>query len=712
LVAFGKTRVFMKAGVLSDLRAMVNFRISWFATMLQRRWRIRRGLELVHKLEQLQTRLEEVRANAMSQGFLEVELVMRSVSHAETDMEEIQGALKSQRASHHGDMSRVSVKMANYFTRIPQLAKLVEAAAANVNKVVDRKHRAEEVLAQKLSKVSSEASTMLTRVEQLESMCIGAPTGEGGTEYEQVLVACAKAKERLKRLAESDIPELQATGPVGLDLRQEYQVEDPCPVASDMLKEAATLVKAAEQQANGLQRARFAFAEKAKEAQRDFLIARSKLEALQHDAQAAIGDGCNSVGAAMEAAMEKGDIAEQVKNAAIDVDGYIAAVATFVEAATEAERVLRTAEEFIAQRRAEEEQARREAARLEALQLRQVMTSLSQHAEMERHGAALLRALALALQELDTRSGDEQTQDAVERLQRRLRTIEEDLKYLGFTDADPPEVVRERQKVALLARWKKRADEVKILTLESAAEQAKESLLLQVAERELDCQDRMTKLSKESDRILEEQRQEMLDKIVALEAQASAKDQQYEDEVAKLKAENEQAAELQRQMLREQIKEVEVEIKDARSQADIELEKQRQELQDKLEAEKRVAAEAWQRTAQEKEQQLEDEKARRASLVAMTKSIGVWNLQCTRSLGSSVDAFGNRFQLLDEDTFPSVSYAVEALNTGVIDCPAGFCIVFSKKQDSYFLVYRQDKAKDALAELGIEEHEQKECCIS
>merc|ERR1719490_606370 len=118
----------------------------------------------------------------------------------------------------------------------------------------------------------------------------------------------------------------------------------------------------------------------------------------------------------------------------------------------------------------------------------------------------------------------------------------------------------------------------------------------------------------------------MLDKVSALETQASAKDQQYEDDLAKLKAENEQAAELQRQMLREKIKEVEMEIADVRSQADAELEKQRQELQDKLDEEKRVAAEAWQRTAKEKEQQLEGEKARRLSLEKMTRECHIWNL--------------------------------------------------------------------------------------
>jgi len=224
----------------------------------------------------------------------------------------------------------------------------------------------------------------------------------------------------------------------------------------------------------------------------------------------------------------------------------------------------------------------------------------------------------------------------------------------------------------------------------------------------------MNKLSTESDRILEEQQQELLDKMAALETQAAAKDQQHEDDVAKLKAENEQAAELQRQMLREKIKEVEVEIADARSEADAELEKQRQELQDKLEAEKRVAAEAWKRTAQEKEQQLEDEKARRMSLVAMTKEVGVWNSECTRGLGSSVEEFGNKFQLLDEEIFTSVTNAVEALNTGIVSCHAGYCIVFSKNQDSYFLVYRQDKQEEAFAELGLQEgHEpNKDCCIS
>merc|ERR1712079_167982 len=220
----------------------------------------------------------------------------------------------------------------------------------------------------------------------------------------------------------------------------------------------------------------------------------------------------------------------------------------------------------------------------------------------------------------------------------------------------------------------------------------------------------------DNDRILEEQRKEMLDKMAALEAQASEKDQQYEDDVAKLKAEKEQAAELQQQMFAERIKEVEVEIADVRSHADAELEEQRQELQDKLDAEKREAAEAWQRTAQEKEQQLEGEKARRMSLAAMTKEARIWNLECTHNVGSSIEVFGNRVMLLDEEICNSVSNAVEALNTGVIDCPEGFCIVFSKKQESYYLVYRQDKGKEALTSLGIELKENAgpnaDCCVS
>lgn len=56
-------------------------------------------------------------------------------------------------------------------------------------------------------------------------------------------------------------------------------------------------------------------------------------------------------------------------------------------------------------------------------------------------------------------------------------------------------------------------------------------------------------------------------------------------------------------------------------------------------------------------------------------------------------------QLLNRSTTASVRKAVEALNTGVIACPARFCVVYSASARAYFALYRSGSRQAALARL-------------
>lgn len=55
--------------------------------------------------------------------------------------------------------------------------------------------------------------------------------------------------------------------------------------------------------------------------------------------------------------------------------------------------------------------------------------------------------------------------------------------------------------------------------------------------------------------------------------------------------------------------------------------------------------------------------------------------------------FKGKAELLKEDEYTSVREAVKGLNTpeGRVACPEGFCVVFSKSQDAYYLLWRSDK---------------------
>lgn len=63
-------------------------------------------------------------------------------------------------------------------------------------------------------------------------------------------------------------------------------------------------------------------------------------------------------------------------------------------------------------------------------------------------------------------------------------------------------------------------------------------------------------------------------------------------------------------------------------------------------------------------------------------------------VGSEVN-WEQRAGLLDKGVYNSVSAAVEALNSGVIQVEMGYCAVFSESQQYYYLLYRSDKSAEA-----------------
>lgn len=74
-----------------------------------------------------------------------------------------------------------------------------------------------------------------------------------------------------------------------------------------------------------------------------------------------------------------------------------------------------------------------------------------------------------------------------------------------------------------------------------------------------------------------------------------------------------------------------------------------------------------------------------------------WSTRQVIGLGplGSEPAWEQRAGLLDKAAYSSVSDAVAALNSGLVQVDIGYCAVFSESQQYYYLLYRADKSAEA-----------------
>lgn len=81
----------------------------------------------------------------------------------------------------------------------------------------------------------------------------------------------------------------------------------------------------------------------------------------------------------------------------------------------------------------------------------------------------------------------------------------------------------------------------------------------------------------------------------------------------------------------------------------------------------------------------------------------LWSERQTAPLGEvgQEHLFEGKAELLDAE-HNSVMGAIEALNTGVISCDVGYCVIFSESNQRYFLLWRWDSQDAAFAHLGLQ----------
>lgn len=428
--AFGETKVFLRGGVLALLRALVAFRTFRFAIMVQRRWRLKKGKRFIHAIGVARERLQVAIEGARQRGFAEVPEVAEAAARASGVMDGVWQALEEARERHSADTPRtatpkIAADISAHARDEPRLRELIEKLEAVIARVTACKARAEELVAQSVARAKKEALSLLEHVGQMEAGCRGAGgVGEGLPEHVACLEACQQARNRLDELCRVDLPRLQAEAVAGLDLSQEFTPRaDPCPEATELLAQVSEMVRAADEAAKALGKVRFKFDQEAS----GLLTARDnalkRLEALQAETRAAILEGLDGVGEALQAACNSEERVAELQRAAQDPEGFRAAVEAFESSVAEAEKAVSRARCFRESVRREEEQM-----------LRVAFERLPRHGQLRVAGEALLAALVAAEQDWGQAAGREPS-EADARLRERLARLETELRGLGLSEA-------------------------------------------------------------------------------------------------------------------------------------------------------------------------------------------------------------------------------------------------------------------------------------
>merc|ERR1712087_268214 len=73
-----------------------------------------------------------------------------------------------------------------------------------------------------------------------------------------------------------------------------------------------------------------------------------------------------------------------------------------------------------------------------------------------------------------------------------------------------------------------------------------------------------------------------------------------------------------------------------------------------------------------------------------------WSKDNSYSIGQDISKCTYDVMVMDQQAYPSLANAVEALNAGTLQCPRGICIVRSEQQKLYFLLARSDKLPECI----------------
>jgi len=429
--AFGHTKVFMRIGVLAHMRATVAMRTLRYAKVIQRRWRIRKGLEALHEVEEASAHLAELVQEAEERRLARHAPVARATDRAQSLLD----ALRSHMARVRGESGDLSPRssdravgkslFAKYSKDITKLRELVVQAREEVERAIAKRNQLEQLLAAKMQARKQEASALLVKVEALEGQCSEADDVEGLEEQVSSANACRTARERLEKLMRQDFPEVEQKQLAALSLDEEYG-SDPVPQAYELLMEVSSLIDTAVVKVEELKLARCRFEEEVAPARGLLSEARERLEALSTSVLDAVDEEVDdgSLEEALAAAWQIETDASAIMRSAKDTEAFTRSVGELLGAISAVEAATLAAQKLKHERALERAREARDAQR--AGETENVLSTLHAAPALFGSAASFLAALRATKQELEaTDSMSLSMQQDREKLAADLTHVEE-----------------------------------------------------------------------------------------------------------------------------------------------------------------------------------------------------------------------------------------------------------------------------------------------
>lgn len=382
----GKTKVFMKSGIVISLREIVDIVTFRCAKVVKRKWRAKTGLDMLSDLDQMKSRIDSLQVEAESYGVAKVSTVTQGIATCRAEMNQAfqvlgqdpekfeitRKALKKRkegvalrRQSEVAISERIGYGGAFSKNDMLKLSQKVEDARDQVIEVVNNRKAATDKVDALLVQRYQQIEVLVERINEVMKYCKDSdPPERGGNLWR----SCMSDKENLGRIANEEFKKLakEAVEAVDLNKKERDQLIHLPPKVEELVFEAEALVSKTEKGGAELivQRKHFAFEQLRSSPQLQALQqerehAKERIDIIGHDLDQARKHGLTKVTDILNKAMSAEREIEETLREALNGDRYAKAIEAYLETEKELQETVAEMKKLEAEKVEREKRSRR-----------------------------------------------------------------------------------------------------------------------------------------------------------------------------------------------------------------------------------------------------------------------------------------------------------------------------------------------------------------
>mmetsp|Transcript_138530 Transcript_138530/g.265906 ORF Transcript_138530/g.265906 Transcript_138530/m.265906 type:complete len:868 (-) Transcript_138530:52-2655(-) len=360
--AFGHNRVFMSTRIYQFLKAVVKMRWKHYAIVVVTRWRFAMNAVKIRDIEESWRRLQATTEFAREQGFASLPRVSKALQIAKRKLEPPYSKLEVEKLDHpllgtlgENEKRKAYAKIAAAIGDWPGLKLAATAVEAEIQKVVERKAKAQEFRMMQVQKALDQLASLVEVIEKVEADCKELADVVEAGEMARCKTACESAQKAITAGRNDELPALREKIPACVDLNNDGPFEGD-PEVSECLARVETVVREAESLGEEILRVRGQFLLVASEFEEQRVAKLQELRDLQ--TMEFVEEGLHEVVEPIDRAWQRSAVMDDLLKAAKDADAYRAAVEAFLADVDNAKRTVEKARETL--EKAKRERAERQ----------------------------------------------------------------------------------------------------------------------------------------------------------------------------------------------------------------------------------------------------------------------------------------------------------------------------------------------------------------